>query len=452
MNKRKKIFGIILMSFIFTFSTHAQDKAVIVDQVVAVVGKNIIKLSDVENSYAQMRVQMGYDNAFNNRCAILESLLMQKLLLHKGAIDSVEVPDQYVDAEVERQLKMRLKYFGSKENMERESGQKYEDIKSSYKQVMHDYFLAQQVESGVVENVKITPREVNEFFYSIPADSLPIIEAEYEVSEIVISPKVSESERDRVRLELNKLRERILKGDKFSTLATLYSEDAGTAKKGGELGFFTRGEMVAEFEAAAFALKPGEVSPVIETKYGFHIIQLIERKGNMLNARHILLSAKATPEDLVAANIRLDSIVNEIKSGRITFDEAARKFSDSQTKTEGGVVTNPQTGNNRFSADILKQVFVGVNIERMSEGEMSGIISTKNELNQDVCKVIQLVNVVEAHKANLLDDYDKIYAIALQNAQSAKLSDWAEKMIKNTYIKISDDYKDCSFNLNWLKK
>ena len=452
MNKRKKIFGIILMSFIFTFSTHAQDKAVIVDQVVAVVGKNIIKLSDVENSYARMRVQMGYDNAFNNRCAILESLLMQKLLLHKGAIDSVEVPDQYVDAEVERQLKMRLKYFGSKENMERESGQKYEDIKSSYKQVMHDYFLAQQVESGVVENVKITPREVNEFFYSIPADSLPIIEAEYEVSEIVISPKVSESERDRVRLELNKLRERILKGDKFSTLATLYSEDAGTAKKGGELGFFTRGEMVAEFEAAAFALKPGEVSPVIETKYGFHIIQLIERKGNMLNARHILLSAKATPEDLVAANIRLDSIVNEIKSGRITFDEAARKFSDSQTKTEGGVVTNPQTGNNRFSADILKQVFVGVNIERMSEGEMSGIISTKNELNQDVYKVIQLVNVVEAHKANLLDDYDKIYAIALQNAQSAKLSDWAEKMIKNTYIKISDDYKDCNFNLNWLKK
>ena len=452
MNKRKKIFGIILMSFIFTFSTHAQDKAVIVDQVVAVVGKNIIKLSDVENSYAQMRVQMGYDNAFNNRCAILESLLMQKLLLHKGAIDSVEVPDQYVDAEVERQLKMRLKYFGSKENMERESGQKYEDIKSSYKQVMYDYFLAQQVESGVVENVKITPREVNEFFYSIPADSLPVIEAEYEVSEIVISPKVSESERDRVRLELNKLRERILKGDKFSTLATLYSEDAGTAKKGGELGFFTRGEMVAEFEAAAFALKPGEVSPVIETKYGFHIIQLIERKGNMLNARHILLSAKATPEDLVAANIRLDSIVNEIKSGRITFDEAARKFSDSQTKTEGGVVTNPQTGNNRFSADILKQVFVGVNIERMSEGEMSGIISTKNELNQDVYKVIQLVNVVEAHKANLLDDYDKIYAIALQNAQSAKLSDWAEKMIKNTYIKISDDYKDCNFNLNWLKK
>ena len=452
MNRRKLIFGVILMSFVFIFSTKAQDNVIVVDQVVAVVGKNIIKLSDVENSYAQMRVQMGYDNAFNNRCTILESLLMQKLLLHKGAIDSIEVPEQYVDAEVERQLKMRLKYFGSKENMERESGQKYEDIKATYKQVMHDYFLAQQVESGVVENVKITPREVNEFFYSIPADSLPMVEAEYEVSEIVISPKVSETERDRVRLELNKLRERILKGDKFSTLATLYSEDAGTAKKGGELGFFTRGDMVAEFEAAAFALKPGEVSPVIETKYGFHIIQLIERKGNMINARHILLAAKATPEDLVAANIRLDSIVNEIKSGRITFDEAARKFSDSQTKTEGGVVTNPQTGNNRFSIDVLKQVFVGINIERMSEGEISRVISTKNELNQDVSKVVQLVNVIDAHKANLVDDYDKIYLIALQNAQSIKLSDWAEKMIKNTYIKINDDYKDCNFNLNWLKK
>ena len=451
MNKRI-IFSALLM-FIFVFTAKAQEnKGVVIDQVVAVVGKNIIKLSDIENNYAQMRVQMGYDNAFNNRCAILESLLMQKLLLHKGAIDSVEIPEQYVDAEVDRQLKMRLKYFGSKENMERESGQKYEDIVDSYKKVMSEYFMAQQVESGVVENVKITPREVTDFFNSIPVDSLPIIEAEYEVSEIVISPKVNEVERERVRLELNKLRERILKGDKFSTLATLYSEDPGTAKKGGELGFFTRGEMVGEFEAAAFALKPGEVSPVIETKYGFHIIQLIERRGNMLNARHILLSAKATPEDLVAAHVRLDSIVNEIKNGKLSFEEAARNFSDSQTKMEGGVVTNPQTGNNRFSADVLRQVFVGINIERMTEGEISGIISSKNEMNQDVYKVVKLTRFIESHKANLVDDYDKIYTIALQNAKNEKLSDWAEKMIKNTYIKISDAYKDCDFNLNWLKK
>ena len=452
MNKRKLIFAVLLMS-VFVFNIKAQDsKTVIIDQVVAVVGKNIIKLSDIENNYAQLRVQMGYDNAFNNRCTILESLLMQKLLLHKGAIDSVEVPDQYVDAEVERQLKMRLKYFGSKENMEREAGQKYEEIKESYKKVMSEYFLAQQVENGVVENVKITPREVTEYFNSIPADSLPIIEAEYEVSEIVMSPKVNTAERERVRLELNKLRERILKGDKFSTLATLYSEDPGTAKKGGELGFFTRGEMVGEFEAAAFALNPGEVSPVIETKYGFHIIQLIERRGNMINARHILLSAKATPNDLVAAHVRLDSVVNEVKNGKLSFEDAARNFSDSHTKIEGGVVTNPQTGNNRFSAEMLKQVFVGVNIERMSEGEISGIISSKNDMNQDVYKVVRLTRIIESHKANLVDDYDKIYTIALQNAKNEKLSDWAAKMIKNTYVKISDDYKDCSFNLNWLKK
>lgn len=452
MNRKRIIFSALLIC-IFVFVAKGQDnKGVMIDQVVAVVGKNIIKHSDIENNYAQMRVQMGYDNAFNNRCAILESLLMQKLLLHKGAIDSVEIPDQYVDAEVDRQLKMRLKYFGSKENMERESGQKYEDIVDSYKKVMSEYFMAQQVESGVVENVKITPREVTDFFNSIPVDSLPIIEAEYEVSEIVISPKVNEAERERVRLELNKLRERILKGDKFSTLATLYSEDPGTAKKGGELGFFTRGEMVGEFEAAAFALKPGEVSPVIETKYGFHIIQLIERRGNMLNARHILLSAKATPEDLVAAHKRLDSVVNEVRNGKLSFEEAARNFSDSQTKIEGGVVTNPQTGNNRFSADMLRQVFVGVNIERMTESEISGIISSKNDMNQDVYKVVKLVRVIESHKANLVDDYDKIYTIALQNAKNEKLSDWAEKMIKNTYIKINDDYKDCDFNLNWLKK
>lgn len=451
MNRKKIIVGAML-ALGFMVSARAQNDAVVVDQVVAVVGKNIVKLSDVENSYAQMRMQMGYDNAYNNRCSILESLLLQKLLLHKGSIDSIEVPQQYVDAEVDRQLKMRLKYFGSKENMERESGQKYEDIKESYTQIMHDYFLAQQVESGIVENVKITPREVIEYFNSIPVDSLPTIEAEYEVSEIVISPKVNEAERERVRLELNKLRERVLKGDKFSTLATLYSEDVGTAKKGGELGFFGRGEMVGEFEAAAFALKPGEVSPVIETKYGFHIIQLIERKGNMLNARHILMSVKATPEDLVAANMKLDSIVNEIKAGRLTFEEAARTFSDSQTKIEGGAVTNPQTGNNRFTIDVLRQVFTGVSVERMSEGDMSGVIMAKNELNQDVFKVVRLTKIIEPHKANLVDDYDKIYLITLQKAKNDKLSDWAEKMIKNTYIKISDSYKDCNFNLNWLKK
>jgi peptidyl-prolyl cis-trans isomerase SurA len=155
---------------------------------------------------------------------------------------------------------------------------------------------------------------------------------------------------------------------------------------------------------------------------------------------------------LVAAHKRLDSVVNEVRNGKLSFEEAARNFSDSQTKIEGGVVTNPQAGNNSFSADMLRQVFVGVNIERMTEGEISGIISSKNDMNQDVYKVVKLVRVIESHKANLVDDYDKIYTIALQNAKNEKLSDWAEKMIKNTYIKINDDYKDCDFNLNWLKK
>lgn len=452
MNKKKLIFG-ALFTCLLTMSVNAQkNNGVLIDEIVAVVGKNIIKLSDVENNYAQMRVQSGNSNAFANRCGVLESLLLQKLLLHKAAIDSIEIPKQYVESEVDRQLKMRLKYYGSKENFEREAGQKYEDIKQIYTQMMEDYFLAQQVESSIVENVKITPREVTEYFNSIPADSLPMIDAEYEVSEIVINPKANEAERERVRLELNKLRERVLKGDKFSTLAMLYSEDEGTARKGGELGFFSRGEMVGEFEAAAFALKPGEVSPVIETKYGFHIIQLIERKGNMINARHILLSAKATPEDLVAANVKLDSILAEIRNGRITFEDAARNFSDSQNKTEGGIVANPQTGNNRFSVEILRQLFPGTNIERMSEGEISNIIPGKNELNQNIYRIIRLTKVIHSHKANLVEDYDKIYNIALQNAKSNKLADWANKMIKNSYVKINDEYKDCNFNLNWLKK
>ena len=265
----------------------AQDD--IVDGVAAVVGRNIIKYSDVERSYAQIRLRQGAADAFNNRCAVLENLILSQLLVHKGEVDSVEVTDDEINQYVDYYLKNDMRNYGTREALREATGFSYEELKEQYQRMIRNNLLARRVEYQLTDDVTVTPRQVADFFNTLPADSLPTISERYELSEIVIEPKISEAERDRVRTQLAELRERIIKGEKFSMLATLYSQDPGSAKKGGELGFFSRGDMVGDFESAAFALKPGEVSPIVETQYGFHIIQLIERRGNTINARHILL-------------------------------------------------------------------------------------------------------------------------------------------------------------------
>lgn len=446
----RKYVTIILLTVI-AIQLSAQNGGTVVDQVVAVVGKNIIKLSDIESGYSQLRVQKGYENPFENRCNILESLLMNKLMLHKGMIDSVEVTEQMIATELDWSMKNLLRYYGTKENLQKQTEHSYDEIRENYIQIITDRYIAQNVEDGITSNVKITPREVQEYYNSIPKDSLPIINEEYEMSEIEMMPNVGEAEKDRVRLELNKLRERVLKGENFSMLATMYSEDPGSAQKGGELGFFGRGDMVGEFEAAAFVLKPGEVSPVIETKFGFHIIQLVERRGNTINARHILLIPRVSSADLVATQQKLDSVVKLVKEGTITFEDAARRYSSSVTKSVGGVVSNATLGN-RFTVELAKQQFPDIDITKLNEGEITPIQMSKNESNQNVFRVVKLTKKIPAHQANLTDDYDKIYNAALQTAKNDKVLDWASKMIKNTYIRINDDFKDCPFKLNWTGK
>lgn len=310
--------------------------------------------------------------------------------------------------------------------------------------------MSQRVEYNLTQNVKITPAEVADYYRQIPADSLPTIAENYELAEIVLRPKVSESERDRIRLELNKLRERVLNGEKFSMLATLYSQDPGSAKKGGELGFFTRGDMVGEFEAAAFALKPGEVSPVIETNYGFHIIQLIERRGNTLNARHILLKAQPSSEDMLATRIRLDSIAREVQLGNIAFDEAARKYSEADSRLVGGTMSNPNTGVNNFTKEEFSALYPGIAVSAMNPGDLSAAVAMQDDEGQTLYRVVSLVKRKPAHIANLDDDYDKIYNAALQESKNKKIMEWASRMIKNTYVHITDDYKQCDFQLHWF--
>ena len=427
-------------------------KEPVIDEVVAVVGKNIVKLSDIENAYASIRVRQGYDKPFENRCSILESILINKLLIHKGQVDSTKVTDEEIDNNVQYYIKNYERQYGSKEAIRQATGYNYDELKTLLGKMLRDRIMAERVQSQLTSDVKITPGEVNEFYRKIPADSLPTVPATYEIAEIVCKPEISDNERERVKVELNKMRERILGGDQFSMLATLYSEDPGSATKGGELGFFTRGDMVSEFEAAAFALKPGEVSPVIETQYGFHILQLIERRGNSINVRHILMTPKVSAEDLLRSRILLDSVAQEIKKGNMTFAEAAKQYSDNPNKMHGGTVTHPSNGGSKFTADELKQLYANINITNMNPGDISAASQMKTEENKDAYRIVTLIKKTPEHKANLADDYDHIFETALENAKQEKLLTWAQKTIKNTYINISKDYQDCTFRLDWTAK
>lgn len=443
---KKTFLAIIFLSVLYApLSTLQAQEGTLVDGVAAVVGKNIIKYSDVERAYAQMRIKSGAGDPGKSRCTILENLILSQLLVHKGEVDSVEVTDEEVNQYVQYSLKNDMRQYGSKEALQEATGFTYDELKEQYERMVRNSLLSRRVEYQITDGVKVTPAEVTDFFNSLPVDSLPMMPERYELSEIVIEPTITEAERDRVRLELATLRERILKGEKFSMLATLYSKDPGSASKGGELGFFSRGDMVSEFEAAAFALKPGEVSPIIETQFGFHIIQLIERRGNSINCRHILIVPQVSAQDLLRARMQLDSLAVEIRSGNISFEDAARQYSTAAGAKQGGAVSNPNDGSNRIDADLAKQSYYAIGLSGMDEGQISNATSFKTEDNRDAYRIVRLNKKYPAHRANLIDDYDNIHNAALVTAKQKRLGEWARRQAKSTFIKLADEYKSCTF-------
>ena len=445
----KRTFLIIAATLLAGITASAQERQM-VDGIVAVVGQTIIKNSDIEQAYAQVRLRKGIENAKEERCSLLESMLISKLLIHKGMVDSVEVKDEQVEEQVDYYLQMAVAQAGGKDKLRDLFHASYDELHDQYFDILHDRMLSQKVEYDLTGNIKVTPAEVNEYFAAYPVDSLPEISTQYEISEIVIEPTIAEDERDRVRGELAELRERILKGDNFSMLARLYSQDPGSATKGGELGFFGRGRMVAEFEAAAFALKPGEVSPIVETEYGFHIIQLIERRGNTINVRHILMQPKTSSDDLLRARITLDSLAQEIRQGHITFEEAAQKYSTGSSRAQGGAVTNPVSGNSRFDKESFAQVYPGIGIAALDEGEISNATAYTTAENKSAYCIIKVNKKIPAHIANLTDDYDRIANAALEAAKSKKIVEWCNRMVKTTFVRIADEYKDCpNFKVAW---
>ncbi|MDR0971907.1 MAG: peptidylprolyl isomerase [Bacteroidales bacterium] len=447
----KKIFLIIAL----LISSNLFSQTNTLDKVIAIVGKNMIKLSELETSFLQQRQQTGIvENAFDVKCDILEGLLINKLMLHQAEIDSIKVTDEQVERELDRRLMLMMRQAGSKEELERQMNKSVNELKEYYKDIIRENLLINEVNQKLTTDVKITPKEVEEYYNDIPKDSLPIVEQEYEFKQIVLTPQISNEEKEIIKERLNGYRDRILKGDKFSTLAALYSEDPGSAKKGGELGFFTRGFMVGEFEAVAFSLREGEISPVFETKYGFHIVQLIERRGDQINCRHILLQPQVSDKELLRTKKKLDSIYNEIKENKISFEDAIKQFSDDDSKQTGGLIVNPYNASARFQKENINQVMENldkIDFEKYNQGDIIPSSLFKTE-NSKAYRLIKVVLKTPKHKVNLKDDYDKVYTSALENAKTNALLLWANKTIEKTYIKLDSSYNDCSFKLNWIKK
>ena len=445
------LLSLITVFVLGTSSAKAQQPQVI-DQVAAVVGRNIILQSDIENQYINYRMQnLIKGSGEEMRCSILDDMLFQKLLVAQAEVDSIVVEDAQVNSELDRRIGGFINQFGSQEKLEQYYNKTLSQIKSELFPIIKEQLLAQQEQQQIIADVTVTPAEVKNFFKSLPKDSIPQIKTEYVIQQLVKNPPISIEEKIRVKKKLLELRKRILKGENFSTLAILYSEDPGSAKKGGELGFYGRGQLYPEFEAVAFKLKEGEVSDIVETEAGYHIIQMIERKGDYINVRHILLVPKVSPLDLSKARHELDSIAKLIRNDSITFDDAVTKFSEGENKNNGGYLINQYTGGTSFEAEQLDPS-VSFVVDKLKVGEISNPVPMKTDKQKDAYRILYLKSKTEPHRANLKDDYPKIQQWALQQKQKKYVDDWVNEKTKTTYIRISDDFKKCKFHYPWLKK
>ncbi len=443
-----KRFFFVLCYVLFAVTSRAQEPQVI-DRVVAVVGQNIILQSDIEAQYMQLRLQGGIQGSASSiRCEILEDLMFRKLMLNQAEMDSITVTDEQVNSEVDRLVRYFISQLGSQENLEKYYKKSMPEIKEELFRMRKDQMLEEQVQQAMLANVEVTPAEVRKCYYDIPNDSIPMVNSKYEIAHIVKKPTITLEQKLEVKDRLYKMRKRILDGERFSTLALLYSEDPGSAKKGGELGFHGRGEFAPEFEAAAFNLRDGEISEVVETEFGFHIIQMIERRGEFVNVRHILLTVKVSPESLQKAYDELDSIARLIRNDSITFDEAVRKFSDEDDKISGGVLVNPNTGSTLFDASELDQQ-VSYTINRMQVGQLSEPVPMRTNENKDAYRLLYLKRKTAPHKANLKDDYTLIRDWAMQQKREEIINKWIANKSQKAYIKVIDDFRECDFMFDW---
>lgn len=448
--KKHTLFIIACLVLLFTLNVKAQEDGKVIDKIIGVVGGEILLKSTLEAQIVSLRSQ-GIIVDEKSKCEIVEEMLFQKLLLHQAGIDSITVSEAEVEGEINRRLAYFIAQIGSEKKLEQYYKKSMAEIKEEFRVIVKEQMVSQRMQGKVTSNISITPKEVKEFYNRIPIDSIPQIESEVEYAQIVIYAKESKEQKDEARQRIENIRNRIIKGEDFSTLAILYSEDEGSAKKGGEIGFMGRAELVPEYSAVAFKLKNSAVSEIVQSEFGFHIIQLIERRGQKANTRHILIKIKLSEEEIVKAKNLADSIYNVIPTDTITFGDYALKYSnDEKSNKSNGLVPNPATGTTTFNIDeVDPQVFY--TLDKLKPGEISTPVPAQSLDGKKGYRLIKLISKTEPHKATLETDYSKIQNAALAGKENEVTLKWINEKLKSTYVKINEDYNKCDFQNQWVK-
>ncbi len=433
--------------------TSAQERKNVIDEVIWVVGDEAILKSDVENARMEF-LQQGQRFEGDPYCVIPEQLAVQKLFLHQAAIDSVTVSDADVFQEVDMRLNAVLLDFGSREKLEEYSGKSLTQIREQMFNSYKDKKMVERVQRSLVENVKVTPAQVRRYFKDMPEDSIPFIPTKVECQIITREPVIPIEEIEHVKDDLRSYTERINNGSaQFSTLALLYSEDKLSAQQGGELGFAGRGSYVPEFANVAFNLTdPKAVSKIVETEFGFHIIQLIEKRGDMINCRHILRKPRVSTEALQKCINDLDSIAAEINKGLYTFDECVSVVSyDKDTRNNYGLLFDEETGLSKYEMKDLPTE-VARTVAGMKVGEISKPFIMVNKKGKEVVAIVKLKNRVNGHRATMAEDYQELQNVVMNKLCDEKLEQWIRDKQKTTYIHINEDWQNCEFQYSgWIK-
>ncbi|MBS1976032.1 MAG: peptidylprolyl isomerase [Bacteroidetes bacterium] len=414
----------------------------LVDKIIVKVDNYIVLRSELEGAY-QNYLSNGGTASEDSRCGILSQLVINKLLVAKAEIDSIVVTDFEVDQNTEQRMNMIMQNSGnSPEQLERTYGKPLDQIKVELRDQVREQLLGNEMQSKITKGLTITPQEVKKFYNKIPQDSLPFYSADVEVAQIVRTAKVSDAQKAVARKKLSDIRERILAGENFNELARKYSEDPSAQYNGGEMGYVGRGAMVASFEATAFKIKIGEISQPFESPFGFHIMQLIDRRGNEYNSRHILISATPSKDDIARASKFLDSLRTMIIKDSIKFEQAAKQFSDDQrSKGHGGYFTD-QDGGMKLSIKELDPV-VYFAIDSMKEGSVSRPVAYRTDDGKDAVRILYFKNRLPPHQASLKEDWHRIQNAALAQKKDKMLDKWFTKARQDVFIKVDPEYKGC---------
>ena len=447
---------ILSISFcLLSIACFAQPNGKVVNKVVAQVGDNIILLSDIENQ-KQQAVQAGVETTHEMECTILEQLMMGELLVNQAKLDSLVVSDEQVDAEMENRLRIIESKIGSRQKLEEFYGKTITQIKEEFREQIKDKILAQEMQQKIVADVTVTPKEVAEFFKSLPKDSIPYINMKLSFQQIVNYPSITKADKLRAFNELKDIRESIVvDGKSFETQARINSDDPGSAPLGGKIEA-SRGMMVPQFEATAFQLKECEISEIIETTYGYHIIKLISRKGDDYVVQHILRMPEFSPDAINQSALKMDSCYRLLKENKITWDDAVILFSnDDLTKQNKGIITNPITGDQTWDMEDLNQVDQQIYLltDAMEKGDYTSpnLYVDIYERKQGI-RIVRLMERYQPHIANLKDDYSLIKSAAESDKKQRIITEWTNSKIGNAYIRIDKEFSSCDFKSNWITK